>query len=128
MWRLLRRACLPPTVKELQVFLGLGNFYRRFLLAWLSPFFRSLMLSWAASERLTWMTEIKAGFMAAKAALSRATFLGHPDFAAQLALYVNASASHIGAALHQLPKGQSSNSLLVSSPTSWGPPSQVESL
>jgi hypothetical protein len=85
--------------------LGLDNFYRRFLLAWLSPFFRSRMLSGAAYERLTWMTEIKAGFLAAKAALSRATFLVHPDFAAQLALYVNASAFHIRAALHQLPNG-----------------------
>jgi hypothetical protein len=43
--------------------------------------------------------------MAAKAALNSATWLGHPSPMAQLALYVDASSSHIGAALQQQLKG-----------------------
>jgi cleavage and polyadenylation specificity factor subunit 1 len=48
---------------------------------------------------------MEASFMEAKAALGRATWLGHPDPAACLALHVDASASHVGAALHQRPEG-----------------------
>ncbi len=45
--------------------------------------------------------------MAAKAALGRATWLGHPDPEARLALHMDASSSHICVALHQQPKGHS---------------------
>jgi hypothetical protein len=44
---------------------------------------------------------MEASFVEAKAALCRATWLGHPDPASQLALHVDASSSHVGAALHQ---------------------------
>jgi transposase InsO family protein len=50
---------------------------------------------------------MEAGFAEAKAALGRATWLGHPDPAARLALHVDSSASHIGAALHQQLKDHS---------------------
>jgi hypothetical protein len=50
---------------------------------------------------------MEASFLAVKAALSKATWLGHPDPKARLALQVDASFSHIGAALHQQPKGHS---------------------
>ncbi len=46
--------------------------------------------------------------MAVKAALGKATWLGHPDPKARLALHVDASSSHIGAALHQQLQGHSS--------------------
>jgi hypothetical protein len=42
---------------------------------------------------------------AAKQALSRATWPGHPDPSSALALHVDASASHVGAALHQRGRG-----------------------
>jgi hypothetical protein len=45
--------------------------------------------------------------VAAKAALSNATCLGHPDPTARLALHVDTSSSHIGAALHKQLKGRS---------------------
>jgi hypothetical protein len=64
-----------------------------------------------ATNKLTWTPEMEAG-VAAKAALSRVTWLGHPDPTAYLALHVDASSSHIGAALHQRLKGHSS----------WQPP------
>jgi hypothetical protein len=48
---------------------------------------------------------MKASCEATKSALSGATLLGHPDPRAVLALHVDASASHVGAALHQRTKG-----------------------
>jgi hypothetical protein len=48
---------------------------------------------------------MEASFEAAKRALSGATWLGHPDPWALLAVHVDASASHVGAALHQRAKG-----------------------
>ncbi len=100
----------PKTVKELQVFLGLVNFYRRFLpgvAVTLRPLTNALRGNRAASEVLTWTREMESSFLEAKASLSRATWLGHPSPTAHLALHVNASSSHIGAALHQRLKGHS---------------------
>ena len=93
----------PTTVKELQIFLGLINFYRRFLprvASTLLPLTDALRGNRSPGEALSWSPEMEAAFIAAKAALSRATWLGHPDPSARLALHVDASASHIGAALH----------------------------
>jgi hypothetical protein len=53
-------------------------------------------------------TIMEASFVAAKAALGKATWLGHPDPKARLALHMDASSSHIGAALHQQLQGHSS--------------------
>jgi cleavage and polyadenylation specificity factor subunit 1 len=100
----------PTTVKELQVFLGLINFYRRFLpgiAVILRPLTDALKGGRAASDLLAWTPEMEASFVAAKAALGEATWLGHPDPEARLVLHVDASASHIGAALHQQSKGHS---------------------
>jgi hypothetical protein len=100
----------PTTIKELQVFLGLVNFYRRFLpgVAFvLLPLTDALKGNRPASEPLLWSQEMEAGFVAAKAALAKATWLGHPDPTVRLALHVDASSSHIGAALHQQLKGHS---------------------
>jgi hypothetical protein len=100
----------PRTVKELQVFLGLVNFYRRFLpgvAVTLQPLTDALRGNRAASEELTWTREMECSFLEAKASLSRATWLGHPSPSAHLALHVDASSSHIGAALHQRLQGRS---------------------
>jgi hypothetical protein len=66
----------PTTIKELQVFLGLVNFYRRFLpgvAVTLRPLTDALRCSRPASEQLIWTPEMEASFVAAKAALGRAT-------------------------------------------------------
>jgi cleavage and polyadenylation specificity factor subunit 1 len=100
----------PTNTKELQVFLGLVNFYRRFLpdaAAFLKPLTDSLRGSKSSQEAVTWSPELEASFEAAKRALSRATWLEHPDPSAALALHVDASASHVGAALHQRARGRS---------------------
>jgi transposase InsO family protein len=98
----------PSSVKELQVFLGLINFYRRFLpgvTVTLRLLTDALRGNHPAGERLDWSPEMRTSFVEAKAALSRATWLAHSDPASQLALHVDASSSHLGAALHQQPKG-----------------------
>ncbi len=91
------------------MFLGLLNFYRRFLpdaAAFLKPLTDSLRGSKSTQEAVTWSPELEASFEAAKRALSRATWLEHPDPSAALALHVDASASHVGAALHQHARGR----------------------
>jgi len=100
----------PATVKELQTFLGLINFYRRFVPAaalTLLPLTDYLKGSKPASERLRWSPEMEAAFVAAKESLLQATWLAHPHPRALLALHVDASASHVGAALHQQEPGSS---------------------
>jgi hypothetical protein len=94
----------PTTVKELQIFLGLMNFYQRFLPGMaviLRPLTDALKGNRPPSDPLVWTPDLEASFVAAKAALSKATWLGLPDPKARLALHVDASSSHIGAALHQ---------------------------
>jgi hypothetical protein len=98
----------PTTIKELQMFLGLINFYRRFLpgaASILKPLTDALRGSKSAQEALAWSREMEVSFEAAKRALSSATWLVHPDPASTLALHMDASASHVGAALHQRPRG-----------------------
>jgi hypothetical protein len=91
-------------VKELQMFLGLINFYRRFVsgaASILKPLTDALRGSKSAQEAVVWSAPMEASFEAAKLALSKATWLGHPAPSAVLTLHVDASASHVGAALHQ---------------------------
>jgi transposase InsO family protein len=59
----------------------------------------------SAQEAVHWSREMEASFVAVKQALSKATWLAHPDPSDSLALHVDASASHVGAALHQRIRG-----------------------
>jgi hypothetical protein len=66
----------PSTIKELLVFLGVINFYRRFLpgvAVILQPLTDALRGNWLASEQLVWSAKMVANFVEAKAALSRTT-------------------------------------------------------
>jgi hypothetical protein len=112
----------PSTIKELQVFLGLVNFYRRFLpsvAVILRPLTDALKGNRPASDRLDWSREMKGSFKGAKATLSKAMRLGHPNLTTQLAQHVDASASHIGAALHQWVNGHMAWQPLGFFPGSW---------
>ena len=94
----------PNTIKELQGFLGLINFYRRFIPAAaniLLPLTDSLRGGSSGSTRLKWSPEMSASFNSAKSSLSSITQLAHPCAAAKLVLVVDASATHVGAALQQ---------------------------
>jgi transposase InsO family protein len=93
---------MPEDVKQLQRFLGLINFYRRFLpgiAGTLKPLTDALR---GNSRHLEVSEDMKSAVAAAKAALASATLLAHPAPAATLSLVTDASDSHIRGVLQQL--------------------------
>jgi hypothetical protein len=99
---------VPITVKELQGLLGLLNFYRRFLpvvAATLRPLTDALKGGRKGAELEKWSPEMEIAFMQAKLALANSTRLSHPLPGAVISLSVDASATHIGAGLHQRQQG-----------------------
>jgi transposase InsO family protein len=96
----------PTTVKELQGFLGVINFYRRFIPAAahiLKPLTDQLKGGPKPAASIPWTEAMQAAFAAAKAALAGCVKLIHPLPGAEISLLVDASADHIGAALQQRP-------------------------
>ena len=95
----------PCTRGQLMSFLGMVNFYRRFIkgaAALLKPLTDSTRGPGGKSTPLQWTVQLSDSFRAAKEALAAATVLDHPQHDAQLALAVDASDHHVGAALQQL--------------------------
>jgi RNase H-like domain found in reverse transcriptase len=91
----------PSTVKELQKFLGLLNFYRRFVPC-AAQLLRLLTDALAGKRRgLTWSDEMQRAFEQAKLAVAEVAELTHPDPAAPISLTTDASATHMGAVLQQ---------------------------
>ena len=92
----------PNTIKELQNFLGVINFYWKFVL-WAAAMLRPLTDALQGSPRpklaVEWRAKRQTAFKAAKAALWKATNLASPRLGADLGLMVDASADHVGAAL-----------------------------
>jgi cleavage and polyadenylation specificity factor subunit 1 len=91
----------PSEVKQLQRFLGMVNFYRRFIpgvARILKPLTDALA---GGAKSLDWSATHQAAFEAAKAALIKAVPLQHPDPAAELVLATDASDTHIGGVLQQ---------------------------
>ncbi len=96
----------PTTVKELQGFLGVINFYRRFIPAAahiLKPLTDQLKGGPKLAASIPWTEAMQTVFAAAKAALAGCVKLIHPLPGAEISLLVDASADHIGAALQQRP-------------------------
>jgi cleavage and polyadenylation specificity factor subunit 1 len=100
----IRRFPRPTTIRELQSFLGLVNFYRRFIKAAakiLLPLTDVLAGSPASTAKLQWTPAMGAAFSAAKEAVAAACILAHPLPGAELSLATDASSSHVGAVLQQ---------------------------
>ncbi|GFX12417.1 retrovirus-related Pol polyprotein from transposon 297 [Trichonephila clavipes] len=97
----------PETVGSLRKFLGLLNFYRRFLpKAAEKQYLLSEFLKGSKGKKdskpLNWSSEAITVFQRCKQALADATLLAHPSPSAPLALHVDASDYAIGGALHQV--------------------------
>jgi hypothetical protein len=100
---------VPKTVKELRRFLGMMNFYRRFLpgAALLQAPLNSLLAG--PKTKGSHPIEPTPGFLEhfnkCKTSLSQATLLAHPDMHAELAIQTDASDAAMGAVLQQQKEG-----------------------
>ncbi len=94
------------TARGLQTYLGMVNFYRRFLAA-AARVLRPLTdaLKGAPKGALAWTAAMERAFGESKAAMLNAAELAHPSAAADLALTTDASDSHVGAVLTQWVSG-----------------------
>jgi cleavage and polyadenylation specificity factor subunit 1 len=91
----------PVTVKQLQEFLGLINFYRRFLPA-AAGITAPLSQATATKDKtVTWTSDRLAAFNTARKALANAVTLVFPKPEATLALTTDASDIAVGAVLEQ---------------------------
>ena len=96
---------LPSTRKKLHQFLGLINFYHRFVRSCAKTVLplRKLLTTSASAESTTlqWDDEAKAVFESIKTALADATLLFHPKQDAPTSLMTDASLCAVGAVLQQ---------------------------
>ena len=97
----------PPTnVKELQRFLGMVNYYRRFIPKAAHHLYHLFEALKGKPKVIKWTDERQKAFTAIKNALAAATLLHHPRPEAPLALTTDASKVAIGGVLEQLgPQG-----------------------
>lgn len=99
---------LPETIGNLRKFLGLLNFYRRFLShaadtqAILSEFLKGSSGKRNSKKLIVWTPSTTEAFNKCKEILANATLLAHPSPSASLALHVDASDYAVGGALHQI--------------------------
>lgn len=97
---------LPTTTRSLRRFLGLVNFYHRFIprCAEILRPLHALLASHPAKPKaapLMWNESAEKAFQSIKSALSEATLLAHPDPTAELSIMTDASLTAIGGALQQ---------------------------
>ena len=97
----IRAAQTPTTIKELQRFLGLINYYRRFIPRAAHHLFHLFEALKTKPKRLEWNSNRQNSFEAIKDALAKATMLNHPRPEASLALTTDASDIAIGGVLEQ---------------------------
>jgi RNase H-like domain found in reverse transcriptase/Integrase zinc binding domain len=97
----------PISTSQLQTFLGMINFYRRFLpgaAKTLKPLTDALQTGKA--DKLEWTEPMKKAFRLSKAGICAAAELAHPESGAALFFAVDASSTHVGATLQQEVRGQ----------------------
>ena len=96
----------PTTTKGLQEFVGMVNFYHRFIpgaARIMKPLYEAIG---AKAKLVSWSDEMITAFSTAKSTLAEATMLIHPNTGAPTALTVDASDTAVGAVLEQLIQGQ----------------------
>ncbi|MFN9907586.1 MAG: RNase H-like domain-containing protein, partial [bacterium] len=92
----------PCDLKQLQRYLGMINFYRRFLPGIAGVLQPLTDLLRGSPKKLLWSDPAAAAFVAGKAALAKCTVLVHPTPDATISLAVDASDTHVGGVLQQL--------------------------
>lgn len=100
---------IPRTVKQLRCFLGMVNFYRRFIpnAATIQAPLNSLLIGTVkGSHPVNLSGDTLRAFEQCKDSLANAALLAHPDFDAKLALVTDASDNAMGGVLQQLKNGQ----------------------
>ena len=98
----------PTTRSELQRFLGMTNYYRRFVrgaASILKPLTDATRGPGGRHTPLVWSEEMGRAFSSAKTALARAATLSHPVEGAELSLAVDVSNVHVGGVLQQREAG-----------------------
>lgn len=95
----------PATILSMKRFIGMANFYRKFLKNGAS--YLSILDAAAQTKKkkdktpINWNPELEEAFDQAKNAIKDATLLAHPSPPAHLVLHVDASDTCVGAALNQ---------------------------
>ena len=102
----IRETIAPVSVTELRRFIGMVNYYRRFIPRAAHHLFHLFGALKGKPKKLAWTPDCQAAFQSVKNALSNATMLHHPRLGATLSLTSDASKTSTGAVLEQRgPKG-----------------------
>jgi hypothetical protein len=94
----------PTNLPSLHRFLGMLNFYRRFLPG-IAHVLRPLTDACSNQQPFQWTSPMDSSFQTAKSLLASAVPLHHPNPSAILSLATDASDSHVGAVLQQRARG-----------------------
>ena len=95
-------AVKPPTsIKELQRFHGMVNYYRRFVKAAAHHMFELFESLAGKPKKLEWNDKLQYAFDSIKQALANSTLLHHPDSSLPLAVTTDASDLAIGGVIEQ---------------------------
>ena len=100
----IRDFSLPRTQRKLREFLGMVNFYHRFVPSCaqtLQPLHDLLKTAPKGTAPLTWTEASTVTFQSMKDALANATLLVHPQLEAPTCILTDASSSAVGAVLQQ---------------------------
>ncbi len=91
-------------IKDLQQFIGIINFYHRFLpniAASLKPLYKEIAVADSIKSEINWTQELTQAFEEVRTSLVRATMLVHPDPNAVVNLTTDASDIAVGAVIEQ---------------------------
>ena len=95
----------PASLKDLKSFLGLANYYRRFIKGF-SEISSPLNALTKKGVKFSWFESCAVAFDRLKRAMIPAPVLAFPNFEEQFLLYVDASSTGIGFALAQIQNGK----------------------
>lgn len=100
----------PKTVQGMRRFLGMMNYYRRFLPSaaqYQAPLIDAVTaVNGKGAKPFPWTPELEQQFTNCKNSLATATLLAHPDASAPLGLFTDASSTHVGSCLQQKIRGE----------------------